>query len=294
MKTYLPQHLHFADLSLFFKKLKQTFILENSAEEQNIAELTQANKELKFLVQSLQLSNQKALQENHNQTEFLASVAHELRNSIGAIISLSDFIKSEFYGKISNPEYVAIGGDIHAIADDIIEFTSDLIDTNQSSFGEFSIDTTREINLSEIVQRSVRISADYAAKRKIILKTEIAQDLKPINLDAKRLKQILTNLISNSVKYSRNGSEVKVIVKNKKDSLQIIVSDQGFGMTADQIQLSFQKYQTINNPNKGKVDSFGLGLPIVKQLVEKMHGVIEMKSEVNKGTETIITFPYHH
>ena len=117
-----------------------------------------------------------------------------------------------------------------------------------------------------------------------------------IKLDEKRMKQILTNLISNAAKYSPPRTKIKIVARkfseNKKDFLQIIIVDQGFGMTKEQIKTAFQKYKTIQNPNSEKVDSFGMGLPIVKQLVELQSGTIEMISEVGKGTEIKLRFPY--
>ncbi len=127
-------------------------------------------------------------------------------------------------------------------------------------------------------------------------KKDLGRVLRPIKLDAKRIKEVLTNLISNAVKYSPKQSEVKITAKNSfennQEFLEICVVDQGFGMTNSQIQTAFQKYQTIQNPNLGSVDSFGLGLPITKQLVELQNGKLEVRSELNKGTEIKLKFPY--
>lgn len=74
--------------------------------------------------------------------------------------------------------------------------------------------------------------------------------------------------------------------------MQFVIADQGFGMTKEQLKTAFEKYQTIKNPNSEIVDSFGLGLPIVKQLVELQKGTIEAESEREKGTKMILRFPY--
>ncbi len=180
-----------------------------------------------------------------------------------------------------------------------------------------------EIDLRDVVKRAVKLNYDYSLKRNVAIKVEISDEVKLVKLDAKRMKQIFTNLISNAVKYSPAGSEVKVMIKNissyqddvnmwtglqtqssarfstesntkeiKNNFLEISVADQGFGMTQSQIQTAFQKFQTIENPNSGSVDSFGLGLPITKQLVELQNGTIKMKSEVGKGTIVILEFPF--
>ena len=117
------------------------------------------------------------------------------------------------------------------------------------------------------------------------------------------MKQIVTNLISNAIKYSSENTEIKISARcaevalgdlygAQNKFLEISITDHGFGMTPDQIQTAFQKYQTIQNSNSGIVDSFGLGLPITKQLVELQNGTIDMISEVGKGTEVKLKFPY--
>jgi signal transduction histidine kinase len=172
------------------------------------------------------------------------------------------------------------------------ELVHDLLDVGVINSGNFAVDMSKKINVCDLMTRAVKLNYDYALRRNISLKTEITKDINPINLDSKRLKQILTNLISNSIKYSPKNTEVKISAEIIKEKfLEIKIIDQGFGMTESEIEIAFQKYQTINNPNSGTVDSFGLGLPIVKQLTESMNGKIEMKSEVNVGTEVMLKFP---
>ena len=115
--------------------------------------------------------------------------------------------------------------------------------------------------------------------------------MKAAKLEAKRIKQVLTNLISNAIKYSPENTEVKISAKFKDKFLEISIKDQGFGMTAQQVQTAFVKYKTITNPNTGIVDYFGLGLPITKQLAELQNGTIEVKSQPDQGTEVRLFFP---
>jgi two-component system phosphate regulon sensor histidine kinase PhoR len=166
------------------------------------------------------------------------------------------------------------------------------LDLGQLASGNFSVDLSKEIDVRDAVKRAVRMNYDYALKRRIQLKVEIDEDVRLINLDAKRIKQVLTNLISNAVKYSSQGSEVQIIGKNNSEFLEILVMDQGFGMKPEEVATAFEKYKTIENPNSGTVDSFGLGLPITKHLVEIQNGSLEVKSEINKGTEIKLRFPY--
>jgi len=228
------------------------------------------------------------------QTDFLSAICHELKTPLNAIIAFSEILKDE----VSNPKSVAecreYTNEIIQAASELNEIVHDLLDVGAINSGNFSVDVSKECNVADVVKRAIRLNYDYALRRNISLKSEVSEDVKKmgIKLDGKRLKQILTNLISNAVKYSSKGSEIKVFCRQNLETLEITVADQGFGMTQLQIQTAFNKYQTFDNPNRGSVDSFGLGLSIVKQLMELMNGTIEVRSEVNKGTEVILRFPH--
>ena len=284
MKTNcVHQYFHFSDLLPFFKKPKQnSFSLENLIEEQKIT------------IQNLQISYQKALKENFHKTEFLSSIAHELKNQIGGIISLSEFIKSESCGKIENPEYLEFASDINNVAQELLEFTCDLVDVNQMDSGEFSVNLAKEIDVADVIKKSIKINYGLALKRSIKIEFKRDQSVIPkINLDQRRLKQILVNLISNALKYSNEGSSIQISVKkNSENYLEISVKDEGFGMSPDDIEIALKKYQRIQNKNFDKFESFGLGLPLVKKLVELQKGEMKIQSELQKGTEIILKFPY--
>ena len=256
----------------------------------------------------------------------LCAISHELKTPISAIIAMTEILKENFaeIEKIKNFGAEKLSGkndesaqeiflesrdfinEISIAANDLNDLVHDLLDVEQAHSGNFSTNLSQKIDIRDIVKRSVRLNKDYAISRRVSIKAEIPDDVNFINLDAKRMKQILTNLISNSVKYSPEGSKIEIIcrniaphpllsaIKQNPEFLEISIIDQGFGMNESQVQLAFQKYQTIQNPNSGKVDSFGMGLPIVKQLVELQNGKIEVESKLNEGTKMILKFPYSY
>lgn len=248
-------------------------------------------------------------------SEFLSAISHELKTPLHSIMGFSDILRDEI-GNIKS-DSVSISDNSNSVTeclDYISEITqaalemsdliSDLLDVGQVSSGNFSADLSDKIDITDVIKRAVRLNHSYALRGNISFKVEITEGIKFIKLDAKRMKQVLTNLISNAVKYSPKQSEVRIICKNvaphplmagikpNPEFLEISIIDQGFGMTPTQVQTAFQKYQTIPNPNSGKVDSFGLGLPITKHLVELQNGTIEIISEINQGTEMKLRFPY--
>ena len=151
---------------------------------------------------------------------------------------------------------------------------------------------------------AVRLNYNYSLRKNIQIRTVIDPQTIFVKLDARRMRQILTNLICNALKYSEAKTEVKIsarllaaelaIVSSKRISaqkiLEIIVEDQGFGMSDEQIMSAFQKYRIVENHRDSQVDSFGLGLAIVKRLVELQNGRIEIFSAIGKGTKIKIKF----
>ncbi len=224
-------------------------------------------------------------EEHFSNAEFLSAIVHELKTPLNAIIGFADVLSDEIANPSSQKDALSCVAEIKQAASDMNELIHDILDVAQNSSGNFSVDLSQAIDLRDVLKRAVRLNYDYSLRRNVSLKLEIAEDVNAAKLDAKRMKQVLTNLISNAVKYSTTQSEVKIICKYSAEFLEISVIDQGFGMTKTQIKTAFEKYQTIQNPNSGKVDSFGLGLPITKQLVELQNGAIEVTSEVGKGTQ---------
>lgn len=232
--------------------------------------------------------------------EFLTAICHEIKTPLSAIMGFSEALKED----INNPKLIRdcaeYAQDINDVAHDLNELVHDLLDIGQVISGNFSTNLTKEIDIKDSIKRSIRINYDYALKRNISIQTQISNEVKYIKLDAKRMKQIFTNILSNAIKYSPSHSEIKISARNitanffnnLKPALEIIIKDNGFGMTEEQIEAAFLKYNTISNPNSNKVESFGFGLSITKQLIERQNGVIEVTSKVNEGTAVKLIFPY--
>jgi two-component system cell cycle sensor histidine kinase PleC len=229
---------------------------------------------------------------NFSSSEFLSAITHDLKTPLNAIIGFSDVLKEEIGNVATVEECLEYVAQINRAAVEMNELVHDLLDVGAVASGNFSVDLAKKIEICEVVKRAMRLNQDYAIKRKVSLKMEIIGEIAAINLDEKRMKQVLTNLISNAVKYSSEGCEVKTVCEVKNNQLEISVIDQGFGMSEQQVEIAFEKYGTIQNPNSGSVDSFGLGLPIVRHLVEMQNGEIEVSSKAGKGTQMKLKFPY--
>lgn len=226
---------------------------------------------------------------------FLPSLIHELKTPLNAIISYSEIAQQELgdesSGHIKKENCKEYLREISQAALTLNDLIHDLLDVSAVQSGNFSVDLSKEVDVENIIKSSVRLNHAYAMKRQIKIETKISE-IKPIKLDSKRTKQIITNIISNSVKYSPDNTTISVEADSCIDSVMIKIKDQGFGMCPEQVSKAFDKYQTFKNPNSKIVDSFGMGLSIVKELVEAQKGSIEIKSKLNQGTEVELKFHY--
>lgn len=223
--------------------------------------------------------------------EFLSSVIHELKNPLGAIIGLSNLLKYEWEEKERSQDGREYIDDLIEVATDLNELIYDLLDVNHCNYNSFSVDLTKKIDVGDVIRRSVKINRDHAIARRIEIVTNVDSNIPRVFLDPKRMKQIIVNLVSNSIKYSAENTKIVISARIQSSQLEISVKDQGYGMNEEEVATVFEKFQTASNANSEFVDSFGLGLAIVKELVEKQKGRINIHSKVNDGTEMTLLFP---
>ncbi len=349
---------------------------------------------------------------------FLTSISHELKNQIVPIFSLSEMIKDQCFGDIDDirnkPEYLEAAQDIYIAAQDMLELLNDLMDIGADDHGEeFSI-KLEEVDVADLIRRSIRINKDLALRKniQIIFDNELETNTNnknkdrdknkdknkdkdkdkdknkksltsptQIKLDPRRTKQVLINLISNSIKYSPEHTKITLSLNtNPSNNLIISIQDQGIGMTKEQIKMALQgqgskidkttlqekmmtnqdhHYQTQTNHSQAQqahykaqshdqaqttnqtqsqdqtqqyqlqihnhiqtqhhdqtqnhqeqtqatnqtqsktqtqyqyqIDSHGIGMPLVKRLVELQNGKIEILSEIGQGTKVVLGFGY--
>jgi len=271
-----PESKEFVDLYNSLLLLKEAFEREDA------------------LLHKLELANQKISTENFNKSEFLAAISHDIRNPLLAIVSFAHLIQDDEIA--TKAEIAEWGKDIENCTTEVLQFINDLMDVNQVASGEFSIDMSKKVDIAEIVRRSIRVNRDFARRKKMEILSHITTETTFANLDPRRMKQILVNLISNAVKYSKDATKIEIFVQKVfeegKPKLQIAVKDRGFGMNEEQIKKALEKYGTIKNENSDKVDSFGLGLPLVKSLVEAQGGKMTIDSTIGVGTTVTLTFGF--
>ncbi len=245
----------------------------------------------KLLSQSLQKSNQSKI-------NLIRATSHDLKNYIFGISGLSKLIlQSKSRTEIEENEDLKMVEELHLQSEEMMGFVEDLLDTNQNEDGEFSLNNKQICDIIEITKRIIILNKNFAIENRINLEFENKTNRKSINIecDIRRLKQILNNVLINAVKYSNQNSIVLLQIDASETNQQVNISviDQGIGMTNSEIAMALngEGAKIIKNGLKKEFDSHGLGIPIIRKLVELNNGNLEIGSIKGFGTEVKISFP---
>lgn len=228
---------------------------------------------------------------NDAKSDFLAFTAHEVRSPLGFILTGSEIMEQELLGPIP-PAYKEYVEGINKNASMILEFIKDILDEEHIISGNFKI-TNHPNNIGNIINESVSQNLARYNSRKITIKKEVDKTLPKLVCDSTRMLQVLNNLISNSIKYSEDNTTIIVKAFLQDENLVIEVHDQGIGMNEEEIKIALTKYGTVRKEHFNLIESYGLGLPIVKLLLEAHGAIMNIVSEVNVGTTISIIFPKH-
>lgn len=265
------------------KSVKQPVIAERlRAAEARLAELDRIKSEL-------ELANARLRQADRLKTEFLASVSHELRTPLTSIRSFAEILgRYDDQDPEERRRYVSI---ITAETDRLSNLINDLLDLTKIEAGRADW-SMRLLDVAPIVSASVELLRPLARERGIDLVFDIGGPLASVLGDADRLKQVFTNLLSNAVKFTDRGGRVEVSASRTEaaDAFEIRVVDSGIGIAEDQVELIFDKFVQIKHPRRS-AGGTGLGLPIVREIVEAHGGKVVVRSRPGAGSSFVVTLP---
>lgn len=216
--------------------------------------------------------------------EFISMASHELRTPLGTIKGYASLILEGTFGKIENKEMKTSLDRIMISTSRLNELVEDLLNVSRIEQGRLSMenkDTEIEPIIEEITSQ-LKISADEKGLSLKYLKPK--EKLPRVFADPERLKQVLVNLIGNSIKYTFKGG-VKITTELKNNTLEIRVADTGIGISAEEQKHLFEKFQRVKNEETANISGTGLGLWITKQIVELMKGKIYLESMKGMGTQ---------
>lgn len=235
---------------------------------------------------------------NKAKSDFLAVMSHELRTPLNAIIGFSDLIRRQMMGPIKNSRYREYADDIHSSGQHLLSLISDILDLSRAAAGNLDL-SCRPVELSALVVRCVTLLKTQADARSQTVEILEADGTDLVFGDSLRLKQIVTNLLSNALKSSPEFAAVRIRLESGPDNVVMRVIDRGCGIPkADLSRVTepFERAGTYQEagPYSAEKAGIGLGLPIVKRLVEAHGGSLHIASKVGLGTVVTVRLPRCH
>ncbi len=232
-----------------------------------------------------------ALRADQAKTRFLATMSHELRTPLNAILGFADVMRQEMFGQVGSPRYRVYLDDIHSAGKYLLGVISDVLDTARIQSGDMRLGD-ESVEIGPIIRDCLGMVYDRARLGGVAIGAEYAADLPRFRADPVRLKQILTNLLTNAVKFTPSGGRVAVRADLDADGrLAISVKDTGIGMSPEEIQVALTPFGQIANPMTRTHEGTGLGLPLAKTLAELHGGALDIASQPGAGTAVTVVLP---
>jgi len=224
-----------------------------------------------------------------SKTKFLSIMSHELRSPLNVIIGFSERLKK---GSLAPPEEQyrncvdsILGSGVH-----LLRLVNDILDISQFDAEQLKLDD-EFLDVGECVESCVRLVEPETKKAGVCLSLAIETGLPRLCGDSKRIRQILINLMSNSIRFTPRGGEVRVAVFRQDDGLVLSVADTGIGMAANDIPKALERFGQLDTDISRNHQGAGLGLPLAQHLMELHGGTLRIASQPGVGTTVTVAFP---
>jgi two-component system cell cycle sensor histidine kinase PleC len=236
-------------------------------------------------------ARRRAEEANVAKSRFLATMSHELRTPLNAILGFSEVMKSELFGKHQVPAYREYAADIHSSGQLLLDIINEILDLSRIEAGRYEL-KEEAVSLAHIVDDCRHMLQMRAKSRAITIQDHIEKDLPRLWGDERAIRQVALNLLSNAIKFTPQGGEIVVKVGWTAVGGQYLsVKDNGPGIPEEEIPVVLQSFGRGSLAIKNAEQGTGLGLPIVKGLVDMHGGQLVLRSVLRQGTEVIVTFP---
>ncbi len=227
-------------------------------------------------------------------TAFISTVSHELRTPLTSIKGFISTLLTDEDGYFDDETRREFYGIIDSECDRLRRLIEDLLDISRIEQGSAMQMNWQSVDVFVVAEKVLAAQRAYAKDH--LLALDFPADFPPIDADPDKIDQILTNLVSNAIKYSPGGGEVRVSGRpaDGPDSVVIRVSDEGLGISAENLKKIFENFYRVDNRDNREIGGTGIGLALVKALVEGHGGAVSADSEPGKGSTFTVTLPVKH
>ncbi|NNF80166.1 MAG: HAMP domain-containing histidine kinase [Rhizobiales bacterium] len=276
--------LYFVQLAKRIQQTARDMLAYRSQKDALIAELERSNA----------ISDEARRRAEHNansKTRFLATVSHELRTPLNAVIGFSEIMKEEMLGKHQVDSYREYSADIHSAGTYLLGLINEILDHTKLEANKYQLHL-EPIEIAKIAKECIGLVQLKADEGNLTLKLIAPTRLPRVMADERAVKQICLNLLSNAIKFTPEGGRVTLTISiTRLGTLQVSVRDTGIGIAEEEIPEVLTSFGQSSKSFDMAKEGVGLGLPIVDGLVRLHGGRMQIRSQVNAGTEVVIEFP---
>jgi len=226
-----------------------------------------------------------------SRSEFLANMSHELRTPLNAILGFAQMIENGTYGDIGHPKYHDYIGSIQESGSTLLSKINDLLEIANIDSGRMVLNES-VTDLTQVIRHAIEFHSHRAFSEQITLRGHLPESPLLAHVDRIRMLQVVTNVLSNAIKYNRQGGSVHIVCETRKDGgINIVVEDDGGGIPVTHLQNILSAFRQDNSFFARSRDCVGLGLALSKEIVKLHQGRIAIESESDKGTLLTIHLP---
>ncbi|MDG3495841.1 PAS domain S-box protein [Pseudanabaena catenata USMAC16] len=248
--------------------------------------------------QQLERTNAELMRATRLKDEFLATMSHELRTPLNAILGMTEAMQEEIFGVVNDRQITALKT-VERSSYHLLELINDILDVAKIEAGQIELSYT-STSIQQLCQSSLAFIKQQALQKHIQIDIQVPSYLPDVLLDERRIRQVLINLLNNAVKFTPEYGQVRLEVTRKEakgepdlqEYLRFVVIDTGIGIAPENIPKLFQPFIQIDSALNRKYTGTGLGLALVKQIVELHGGTVGLTSELGVGSSFAIEIPF--
>lgn len=272
-------------------QLYEQIQFELEERERNLQEQKRVKKELQRTNENLEIANVELARATRLKDEFIANMSHELRTPLNVILGMSEGLLEEAYGSLTDLQKKFIFK-IEKSGKHLLDLIEDILDIAKIESGKLELQVSR-VPIKILCESSLVFVQELANKKDIKLNTIVDGDFNEMTLDVRRIRQVLINLLNNAVKFTPNNGQVTLEVHSSQTdrTVSFQVKDTGIGIAKENIGNLFQPFVQIDSSLNRQYSGTGLGLALVRRIVEMHGGTVSVKSELGKGSEFTVLLP---